>query len=407
MSDLRITQLDSGLTVATERVPGALSVATGAWVAVGSRDEPDRIAGVSHFLEHLLFKGTATRSAQEIARGIDRLGGDFNAFTSKEYTAYYCRLPARHAAHGFDLLGDVLSRPALRDDDVRGERQVILEELAMDDESPDDIAHRAFAAALFTGHALGRDPAGDRAHVEAITADDVRGFFEQHYRAESIVVAVAGPHGHDEMLAGVAAAFGEVRRGGVRPVRSAPGVPGGGLTIADDSEQVHVVMGSRGVARLDPRREALDVVNHVFGGGLSSRLFEEIRERRGLAYAVYSGVSAFEDAGVFQMYAGTLPENAEEVQSLLRAELDLLVADGITDDELDIARGYLTGAFELGLEDTGARMARTGAQLITTGAVRPIADQVARWAAVDHDTVRAVIADVLSAEPIVVTVGPT
>ena len=407
MSDLRITQLDSGLTVATERVPGALSVATGAWVAVGSRDEPDRIAGVSHFLEHLLFKGTATRSAQEIARGIDRLGGDFNAFTSKEYTAYYCRLPARQAAHGFDLLGDVLSRPALRDDDVRGERQVILEELAMDDESPDDIAHRAFAAALFTGHALGRDPAGDRAHVEAITADDVRGFFEQHYRAESIVVAVAGPHGHDEMLAGVAAAFGEVRRGGVRPVRSAPGVPGGGLTIADDSEQVHVVMGSRGVARLDPRREALDVVNHVFGGGLSSRLFEEIRERRGLAYAVYSGVSAFEDAGVFQMYAGTLPENAEEVQSLLRAELDLLVADGITDDELDIARGYLTGAFELGLEDTGARMARTGAQLITTGAVRPIADQVARWAAVDHDTVRAVIADVLSAEPIVVTVGPT
>ncbi len=407
MSDLRITQLDSGLTVATERVPGALSVATGAWVAVGSRDEPDRIAGVSHFLEHLLFKGTATRSAQEIARGIDRLGGDFNAFTSKEYTAYYCRLPARHAAHGFDLLGDVLSRPALRDDDVRGERQVILEELAMDDESPDDIAHRAFAAALFTGHALGRDPAGDRAHVEAITADDVRGFFEQHYRAESIVVAVAGPHGHDEMLAGVAAAFGEVRRGGVRPVRSAPGVPGGGLTIADDSEQVHVVMGSRGVARLDRRREALDVVNHVFGGGLSSRLFEEIRERRGLAYAVYSGVSAFEDAGVFQMYAGTLPENAEEVQSLLRAELDLLVADGITDDELDIARGYLTGAFELGLEDTGARMARTGAQLITTGAVRPIADQVARWAAVDHDTVRAVIADVLSAEPIVVTVGPT
>jgi predicted Zn-dependent peptidase len=190
-------------------------------------------------------------------------------------------------------------------------------------------------------------------------------------------------------------------------VRSAPGAPSGGIAIDDDSEQVHVVMGSRGVSRLDPRREALDVVNHAFGGGLSSRLFEEIRERRGLAYAVYSGVSAFEDAGVFQMYAGTMPEHADEVQSLLRDELAKLVADGITDDELDIARGYLTGAFELGLEDTGARMARTGALLITTGEVRPIADQVGRWAAVDQDAVRAVIADVLSAEPIVVTVGPT
>ena len=406
LTDLRITQLDSGLTVATERVPGALSVATGAWVRVGSRDEPDRIAGVSHFLEHLLFKGTDTRSAQEIARGIDRLGGDFNAFTSKEYTAYYCRLPARHAVHGFELLGDVLCHPALRDDDVRGERQVILEELAMDDESPDDVAHRAFAAALFAGHSLGRDPAGDREHVEALTSADVREFFELHYRAEAMVVAVAGPHEHDEMLAGVTAAFADVRRGGARVARVAPPGPGDGIAIDDDSEQVHVVMGSRGVARLDPRREALDVVNHVFGGGLSSRLFEEIRERRGLAYAVYSGVSSFEDAGVFQMYAGTMPEHADVVQSLLRAEVAKLVADGIIDEELDIARGYLTGAFELGLEDTGARMARNGALLITNGEVRPIDDQVARWAAVDQPAVRSVIAEVLAAEPITVTVGP-
>ena len=166
-------------------------------------------------------------------------------------------------------------------------------------------------------------------------------------------------------------------------------------------------MGSRSLARRDPRREALDVVNHVFGGGLSSRLFEEIRERRGLAYAVYSGVSAFADAGAFQMYAGTQPEHADEVQSLLRGELDKLVAEGITDEELDIARGYLTGSFELGLEDTGARMARAGGLLITTGAVRPIDEQVARWAAVDQDAVRDVIRDVLTTEPLVVTVGPT
>ncbi|MCB0954839.1 MAG: insulinase family protein, partial [Ilumatobacter sp.] len=179
-ADLRITTLDSGLTVATERVPGTLSVAIGAWVAVGSRDEPDRLAGVSHFLEHLLFKGTDRRTAQEISRGVDRLGGDFNAFTAREYTAYYCRLPARHALFAADLLGEVLCHPALRDEDVDSERQVILEELAMDDDQPDEVAHRLFASSLFQDHPLGRDPAGDRDHVRAITADDVRSFFGQH-----------------------------------------------------------------------------------------------------------------------------------------------------------------------------------------------------------------------------------
>lgn len=407
MTDLRITQLDSGLTVATERVPGTLSVATGVWVGVGSRDEPEPISGVSHFLEHLLFKGTDERSAQELSRAVDRRGGDFNAFTTKEYTAYYTRLPARHAEFGVELLGDVLTRPALRDSDVEAERLVILEELAMDDDAPDDVAHRAFAEHLFAGHELGRDPAGDRAHVQAITADDVRRFFADHYRAETMVVAIAGPLEHDEMMRLVTSSFSTVATGGVQLERSAPGGLGGSLAIDDDTEQVHIVMGGRGLSRFDPRREALDVVNHVVGGGLSSRLFEEIRERRGLAYAVYSGVSSYADAGAFQMYAGTQPEHADEVQGLLRAEVERLVADGITDDELDIAKGYLTGAFELGLEDTGARMARTAGQLVTTGVVRPIAEQVARWTAVDQVAVRDVIADVVAGEQIVVTVGPT
>jgi predicted Zn-dependent peptidase len=407
VTDLRITQLDSGLTVATERVPGTLSVATGVWVGVGSRDEPDHLSGVSHFLEHLLFKGTDTRSAQELSRGVDRRGGDFNAFTSKEYTAYYCRLPARHAEFGIQLLGDVITRPALRDADVHAERLVILEELAMDDDSPDDVAHRAFASAMFPDHSLGRDPAGDREHVQAITPDDVRAFFEQHYRSNGMVVAAVGPLEHDELLGLVEQAFAGVAVGGDRPQRSEPGGMGAGTVIDDDTEQVHIVMGGRALPRLDPRREALDVVNHVLGGGLSSRLFEEIRERRGLAYAVYSGVSAYADAGVFQMYAGTQPEHADEVQRLLRDEVDKLVADGITDEELEIAKGYLTGSFELGLEDTGARMARTAGQLITTGSVRGIDEQVVRWAAVDHDAARAVVLAVLDAEPIVVTVGPS
>ncbi len=407
MTDLRITQLDSGLTVATEHVPGALSVATGVWVGVGSRDEPAELSGVSHFLEHLLFKGTPTRTSQEISRSVDRVGGDFNAFTSKEYTAYYCRLPARHAVFGVDLLGDVLIRPALRETDVDSERLVILEELAMDDDSPDDVAHRAFAAQLFSDHPLGRETAGDRATVQAITAADVRQFFEANYHAGSMVVTLAGPIDHDESLRLISEAFSKVRPTGHVHTRQAPEAIGGHDSIDDDTEQIHIVMGGRSLARGDDDREALDVVNHVFGGGLSSRLFEEIRERRGLAYSVYSGVSAYADSGAFQMYAGTQPEHGDNVIALMRAELDRLVSDGISDDELEIAVGYLTGAFELGLEDTGARMARNGGQLITTGSVRPIADQVARWAAVDQTAVKRTIARVFTSDPIVVTVGPT
>ncbi|HEY0520059.1 MAG TPA: pitrilysin family protein [Ilumatobacteraceae bacterium] len=406
MTDLRITQLESGLTVATEHVPGALSVATGVWVGVGSRDEPPELSGVSHFLEHLLFKGTPTRSSQDISRSVDRVGGDFNAFTAKEYTAYYCRLPARHATFGVDLLGDVLIRPALREADVDSERLVILEELAMDDDSPDDVAHRMFAAQLFADHPLGRETAGDRDTVQAITATDVRRFFESHYHARSMVVTLAGPIGHDDALALVSNAFADVRGTGNTPTRTRPDAVGPSASMDDDTEQVHIVMGGRSLARGDDDREALDVVNHVFGGGLSSRLFEEIRERRGLAYSVYSGVSAYMDSGAFQMYAGTQPEHGDEVVELMREELDRLVSNGITDDELDVAVGYLTGSFELGLEDTGARMARNGGQLITTGSIRPIDEQVARWAAVDQTAVKRTIGRVFVDEPIVVTVGP-
>jgi predicted Zn-dependent peptidase len=406
LTDLRITQLDSGLTVATEHVPGALSVATGVWVGVGSRDEPAELSGVSHFLEHLLFKGTPTRTSQEISRSVDRVGGDFNAFTAKEYTAYYCRLPARHVLFGVDLLGDVLIRPALRETDVDSERLVILEELAMDDDSPDDVAHRTFGAQLFADHPLGRETAGDRDTVQAIKAADVRRFFESHYHAGSMVVTFAGPIDHDEALKLISSSFAEVRPAGEMVVRHPPQSVGGNHSIDDDTEQVHIVMGGRALPRSDEDREALDVVNHVFGGGLSSRLFEEIRERRGLAYSVYSGVSAYADSGAFQMYAGTQPEHGDEVIGLMRTELDRLVSDGITDDELDVAVGYLTGAFELGLEDTGARMARNGGQLITTGSIRPIGEQVERWAAVDQTAVKRIIGRVFTDDPIIVTVGP-
>ncbi len=402
-----ISRLDSGLTIATDRVPGARSVAIGAWVAVGSRDEPAELSGVSHFLEHLLFKGTPTRSAADISRSVDRVGGDINAFTSKEYTAYYCRMPRRHGAAGIELLGDTLTRSLLSDDDVESERQVILEELAMDDDSPDDVALRTLTRRLFGDHGLGRDTAGERATVRAIRAADVRAFFEQHYRAGSTTIAVAGDVEHDEVRVAVEQAFAELPVGDGRVARGLPGRGEPGLAIDDDSEQVHLAIGGRSVARDDPDREALDVVNHVFGGGLSSRLFDEIRERRGLAYSVFSSTSAYADAGSWAVYAGSMPEHAGLVARLIESERQRLVEGGITDDELEIAIGYLTGAYELGLEDTGARMSRLGGMLATLGYVIPVDDQVARWEQVRHDDVRRVIERVYgSADPVTVTVGP-
>ncbi len=394
------------MTVATERIPGALSLSAGAWVGVGARDEPEQLSGVSHFLEHLLFKGSDTRSAREISQTIDRVGGDINAFTAKEYTAYYCRLPARHQALGISLLGDVLTSPALRDEDVDNERHVILEELAMDDDSPDDVAHRAFMRHLFPDHPLGWETAGSVETVEAITANDVRTFFGEHYRAESTVVAVSGPLDHDATLAQVEAAFASLTPGDGRVARFDGGPATSGEVIDDDTEQVHIVLGMHGLRRNDSDREALDVVNHVFGGGLSSRLFDEIRERRGLAYSVYSGVSSYVDAGAFTIYAGTQPSHATEVMELIHEQLELLIKDGVSDDELDIAKGYLTGAFELGLEDTGSRMARSAGLLITTGEVRPVAEQVARWDAVRQEDTRRVIERIFSQPLTLVALGP-
>jgi predicted Zn-dependent peptidase len=382
-------------------------VAIGVWVAVGSRDEPHELSGVSHFLEHLLFKGTPTRTATDISRTVDRVGGDINAFTSKEYTAYYCRMPRRHAPTGVELLGDVLTRSLIADDDVESERQVILEELAMDDDSPDDVALRTLARQLFGDHGLGRDTAGERATVKSICAADIRSFFGEHYRTGATTVAVAGDVDHDEVVRSVGAAFAEMPTGDGRIARAAPGPAQADVDIDDDSEQVHLAIGGRSVRRDDPDREALDVVNHVFGGGLSSRLFDEIRERRGLAYSVYSATSAYADAGAWSVYAGAMPEHAGEVQRLVGSELARLVEGGISDDELAVAIGYLTGAYEMGLEDPGARMSRLGGMLATLGRVIPVDEQLARWEAVTHADVRRVVERVYgAARPVVVTVGP-
>ncbi len=403
---VEITTLASGLRVVTERMPEARSVSAGVWVGAGARDEPDELAGVSHFLEHLLFKGTDGRSARQIAEAIDRVGGDMNAFTTKEYTAYYTRLPARELALGLEVLGDVLTAPALRDVDVESERQVILEELLMDEDSPEDKAHTLLYESLFPRHPLGRETAGMRDTVSAITPDDIRRFFACWYQPATMVVAVAGGLDHDTVVAEVERRF-PAAAGGTKPVRQPPAASVVPLAVRRRrTEQAHVAIGFRSVARTDPDREALDVLNHCLGGGMSSRLFDEIREQRGLAYAVYSAPSAYADAGALAIYAGTTPANVDPVLDLIEVELKKLVAAGLGDDELAVAKGYLTGSYLLSLEDPSSRMARLGGLLVTTGEIRPVAEQVARWEAVDQEAVRGMIDRVLCGPRALAAVGP-
>jgi predicted Zn-dependent peptidase len=402
----RVVQLPSGLIVAVEPMASTRVVSIGVWIGVGARDEPQRAAGVSHFLEHLLFKGTATRTATQISKTIDRVGGDINAYTSKEYTTFYCRVPARVADVGIELLGDVLTAPALRDGDIESERQVILDELAMDDDSPEDVVHRVFAEQVFDGHPLGRETAGERATVGAVTADEIRRFFAERYRSGNTVVAVAGAVDVDEVVDRVDKAFAPLAGGDGRSPRDAPGGVGRSLELEDETEQMHIVVGGRSLRRDDQDREALDVVNHVLGGGLSSRLFDEIRERRGLAYSVFSNAAAYADCGMWSVYAGTLPENAETVRRLITNELDRLVIDGITAEELAIAKGYLTGSYEMGLEDSSARMSRLGGQLTVLGRVRSIEEQIGRWDSVTLDDTKRVIERVYAPGPLTVTLGP-
>lgn len=403
----QIVQLPSGLTVAVEPMAHTRTVSIGAFVRVGSRNDPAKYAGLAHFLEHLLFKGTATRSAIEISQTIDRVGGDINAYTAKEYTAYYCRLPARRADVGIELLGDLLTAPAIRAADVESELHVILDEMAMDEESPDDVIHQAFAKAIFPDHALGWETAGERSTVTAIDQPTVRDWFTNRYRTENTVVSIAGAIDADDVIDRITKAFDGMPEGDGSMAAEPVGPMGTSVALVDDTEQTHLLVGGRSLSRTDSAREALDVVNHVFGGGLSSRLFDEIRERRGLAYSVFSSAAAFGDTGVWSVYAGSMPEHADEVASIVRAEMARLVEGGITGDELAIAQGYLTGSYEMGLEDSGARMSRMGGQLTLLGKLINVEDQLDRWSAVTLEDTGQVIERVYgAAPPITVTLGP-
>jgi predicted Zn-dependent peptidase len=399
-------QLPSGVRIVTEAMPSVRSVSIGCWVSVGSRDEPAEMAGASHFLEHLLFKGTADRSARRIAEEVDALGGEMNAFTSKEFTAYYLRLPDTAFDWGVELLGQILSEPALRADDVDAEREVIIEELLMNLDDPDDRVHTMLIESLFPDHPVGREVLGEPDTVRAMSRDSIAAFHASHYGPANLVVAVAGNVDHEQVVAAVERGVGGAPQS-VRPERNQPDRPLVPRRVETRPlEQAHVSIGWRALDHHDPDRYALAVVNQILGGGMSSRLFQEVREQRGLAYSVYSSPSALSDCGALSVYVGTAPDRLEVTAEVVAEVVAELGADGVTAQELEVAKGFLAGSLVLGLEDSASRMSRLGSGEAIRGEVVPIDEHIRRIEAVGLDDAARVAARVLEGARTVAAVGP-
>ncbi|MET9878447.1 M16 family metallopeptidase [Actinacidiphila glaucinigra] len=411
---VRRSVLPGGLRVVTETLPTVRSATFGIWVGVGSRDETPALNGATHYLEHLLFKGTARRSALEISSAIDAVGGEMNAFTAKEYTCYYARVLDNDLPLAIDVVSDMLTGSLIRQEDIDAERGVVLEEIAMTEDDPGDQVHDLFATAMLGDSPLGRPVLGTVDTINALTRDQVARFYRKHYDPTRLVVAAAGNIDHATVVRQVRKAFEDA--GALRDADAVPRPPrAGARTIRGQgrvellerrTEQAHVVLGMPGLSRHDDRRWALGVLNTALGGGMSSRLFQEVREKRGLAYSVYSYTSSFADSGLFGVYAGCQPRRVHEVLKICREELDQVAEHGLSDEELHRAIGQFSGSTVLSLEDTGALMNRIGKSELCWGEQMSVDATLERIAAVTPDEVRAVARDVLGQRPSLAVIGP-
>ncbi|MGH3436342.1 MAG: M16 family metallopeptidase [Sciscionella sp.] len=406
-AQVRRTVLPGGLRVITERVPGVRSASVGIWVSVGSRDEQPKVAGAAHYLEHLLFKATRRRTAVDFAEEIDAVGGELNAFTAKEHTCYYAHVLDEDLPLAVDLVTDVVFDATLAASDVEVERGVVLEEIAMRDDDPEDLLGEAFAVAMLGEHPLGRSVLGSQESITAMTPAALRRFYRTRYTPPRMVLAVAGNVEHAQVLRLVRKALRE-RRSTVDDV-SAPSPPRAGLLRprsarrlvlhSDDTEQAHLMVGTPALDRHDPRRYTLGVLNAALGGGMSSRLFQEVRERRGLAYQVYSSLSSYADTGHLTIYAGCQPERLGDVVTVVREILAEVAANGLSEAEVERGRGQLRGGFVLGMEDTFSRMARIGKGELNYGGYDTVERTLARIESVTVADVATLAQELLTVRP--------
>lgn len=413
---VRRSVLPGGVRVLTEAMPGLRSVTFGCWVGVGSRDEADGHHGSTHFLEHLLFKGTARRSAMEIASSFDAVGGEANAVTGKEHTCYYARVLDEDLDLAVDVLTDMVTTATLAVEDVESERGVILEELAMNDDDPSDVVHERFAELVLGDHPLGRPIGGTVDTIEAVGANNIQDHYRRHYQAPGLVITAAGGLDHEAVCATVMERLGASAwdlSASVSPLPRRPltddvaGAPHGRtLVVRRQIEQANVVLGTTGLTTTDDRRYVMSVLNAVLGGGMSSRLFQEIRERRGLAYSVYSFASGHSDSGYFGLYAGCAPGKVDEVITLLRAGLEELASDGVTKEELLRAHGQICGGLVLGLEDSGSRMSRLGKAELVHGEFFSLDESLVRVRAVTAEQVQKLAVELAARPRSLAVVGP-
>jgi predicted Zn-dependent peptidase len=409
------TVLPGGLRVITESLPAVRSVAIGIWVGVGSRDEDLAHAGATHYLEHLLFKGTSRRTALDISAAMDAVGGELNAFTGKEFTCYYARVLDSDLPLAIDVLCDMVTSSLITPRDVDAERGVVLEEIAMNEDDPSDTAHEAFAAALFGDSPLGRPILGTVGSINGISRDEISEHYQARYTPPHLVVAAAGNLRHDAVTELVRQGFAAVTNGQASHRDPAAPRVGGSYAVAPDEgvrlvsrgiEQANLVLGCDGLSRTDNRRFALGVLNAALGGGMSSRLFQEVREKRGLAYSVYSFNSQLADTGVWGVYVGCLPAKTDEVLAICRDEIAKVTEGGLTDTELARGKGQLRGSIVLGLEDPSSRMSRLGKSELVYPRLEPVDEILTAIESVTHDQVAEVAAEVLSRPKVLAVVGP-
>ena len=360
--NIRRAVLANGVRLATERMPHVRSVAVGIWLTRGSRHEPSESMGIAHFVEHMLFKGTPSRSAEEIAQQVDSIGGQIDAFTSKEYAGYYLKVLDEHLPLAVEILADLISNPLLAEDDIEKEKKVILEEIKMVEDTPDDLVHEIFAEGFWSGHPLGRPILGTPASVTALDRDTLKKYFGNTYVAENFVVVAVGNLEHDHVQALLERALAHIPHSGPEAEHTAPIIASTIQIRKKDLEQSHVVFGTPALPQHHPDRYAGYALNTTLGGSMSSRLFQNVREKRGLAYAVFSGLSSYQDSGALSIYAGCGNDVVSELIDVVVAEIRQMKAGGLDPIELRRAKDHLKGSLMLGLESTSSRMSHLARQ---------------------------------------------
>ena len=403
----------SGLRIVTEEVPSVRSAAVGIWVNVGSRDETPAVAGASHFLEHLLFKGTTRRNALEISSSIEAVGGEMNAFTSKEYTCFYARVIDTDLPMAIDVVSDLITSSIVSALDVDAERKVVLEEIAMRDDDPSDLVHDLYAETYYGDTQLGRPILGTVESIKSMSRNAVFNYYKKRYLPQDLVVAVAGNIKHKKVVEMVERALSA---DGFLDVKGAPQIRGNEVMrkarqnpvgiITRKTEQAHMFYGMEGVARHDDRRFAMGILASALGGGMSSRLFQEIREKRGLAYSVYAYAQQFAGSGQIGFYAGCNPAKAIEVIEIIREVLSDVAEHGMTHEEINRAKGAVRGSLVLSQEDSGSRMSRIGKNEIVYGHVMGFDEILHEISSVTHEDVRKVASEFLTKTPTLALVGP-